>query len=83
MAVKGMLYVTERPNGDLEVSGVSSSSGRFLGVISKRGKLWSANDKEYPTQDKAILALARGRNREFSPRATFHQSRIIREEEQI
>lgn len=79
MSVKGRLYVT-KDSDVYSVSGVTLMQGFHLGYIVPKGKAWVSGDKSYPTLDHAVLALARGQNRRFSPRASFHKDRICYEE---
>ena len=81
MAVKGKLIVTRVSQAHFEVSGIGLTSGLFLGTVAAKGKVFESEGKSYPTLNHAVLALARGQNRRFRPRASFHQSRIIYEEQ--
>jgi hypothetical protein len=73
MAIKAQLIVI-----DSEVYGKTLSQGYYLGTVKPLGKGWvdSRENKVYNTREAAVLALARGQNRRFAPRATFHKSRI-------
>ena len=76
MAQKGVIQLVEVQPDRYEVYAVGGMDGKYLGSVWKVGQEWQAGDKRYRARDHAILALARSRNREFSPRLSFHQSRI-------
>ena len=81
MSVKGNLTVTRLSRSNYSVVGVATDRGLHLGYVDQKGKSFCSDGKSYPTLTHAVLALARGQNRRFSPRASFHQSRIIVEDE--
>jgi hypothetical protein len=81
MSQKGMLTVTRLSRSKYSVCGVGVMQGMHLGYVEQKGKSFCSDGKSYPTLTHAVLALARGQNRRFSPRASFHQSRLIVEDE--